>query len=93
MVQVTQPDPILGDAASPTRTAFLSAMSHDLRTPLSAVIGFGEVLHEELFGSLNGRQREYVADIISAGRQLLGLIDALLERARVEAGRFGGGRG
>ena len=45
---------------------------------------------EELFGHLNSRQREYVGDIISAGRHLLTLIDALLERARVEGNRVGG---
>ena len=80
-------------ARSASATAFLAAMSHDLRTPLNAVIGFAEVLHEELFGDLNVRQREYVGDIISAGRQLLGLIDSLLERARVEGNHFGGGHG
>jgi signal transduction histidine kinase len=63
-------------------------MSHELRTPLNAVIGFSEVLEDELFGPLNDRQTDYVSDILSSGRHLLSLINDILDLAKVEAGHM-----
>lgn len=68
------------------KSEFLANMSHELRTPLNAVIGFADVLHEELFGPLNPKQSEYVADIMESGRQLLALINDILDLAKAEAG-------
>jgi signal transduction histidine kinase len=68
------------------KTEFLANMSHELRTPLNAVIGFAEVLKEELFGPLNAKQAEYIDDIVDAGRQLLALINDILDLAKAEAG-------
>ncbi|MDQ1373671.1 MAG: hypothetical protein QOJ09_1009, partial [Actinomycetota bacterium] len=70
------------------KSEFLANMSHELRTPLNAVIGFAEVLEERLFGPLNAKQAEYIEDIVDAGRQLLNLIDDILDLAKAEAGRI-----
>jgi signal transduction histidine kinase len=63
-------------------------MSHELRTPLNAVIGFSEVLQDRLFGDLNDKQAEYVADIHDSGRHLLALINDILDLSKIEAGRM-----
>jgi signal transduction histidine kinase len=63
-------------------------MSHELRTPLNAVIGFAEMLQSGAFGALNGKQSEYVRDIRMSARHLLGLINTVLDMAKIEAGRF-----
>jgi signal transduction histidine kinase len=63
-------------------------MSHELRTPLNAVIGFSEVLGEQMFGALNEKQSEYVDDIHTSGRHLLSLINDILDLSKVEAGRM-----
>jgi len=76
------------EVASGHKSAFLASMSHELRTPLNAVIGFSDVLLDELFGSLNDRQAEYVRDIRDSGRHLLELINEILDLSKVEAGRM-----
>ena len=63
-------------------------MSHELRTPLNAVIGFSEVLQEQMFGDLNDKQKEYVHDIHASGKHLLSLINDILDLSKVEAGRL-----
>jgi signal transduction histidine kinase len=70
------------------KSSFLAGMSHELRTPLNAIIGFGEVLEREMFGPLNARQAQQVADIVESGRHLLSLINDILELAKAEAGRL-----
>ena len=76
------------EVASGHKSAFLASMSHELRTPLNAVIGFSDVLLDELFGPLNERQSEYVRDIRDSGRHLLELINEILDLSKVEAGRM-----
>ena len=68
------------------KSEFLANMSHELRAPLNAVIGFADVLHEQLFGPLTPKQAEYVSDIRDAGRHLLALINDILDLAKIEAG-------
>jgi PAS domain S-box-containing protein len=68
------------------RNVFLANMSHELRTPLNAIIGFAETLRLRLFGTLNDRQADYIADIETSGRHLLTLINGILNYARLEKG-------
>jgi len=74
--------------ASQYKTEFLSHMSHDLRSPLTAILGFAEVLKDELYGPLNARQKEHLGHIWQAGRQLLDVIDDVVELSRIESGRL-----
>jgi signal transduction histidine kinase len=68
------------------KSAFLATVSHELRTPLTSVLGYSEMLLEGLAGELAREQREYVGTIREKGSQLLGLISALLDISRIEAG-------
>ncbi len=76
------------EAADHARSTFLGSMSHELRTPLNAVIGFSQLLEERSAGPLNDKQLKYVQNILVSGRQLLGLIDNVLDLTRVEAARM-----
>ena len=75
------------EAASQAKSRFLATMSHELRTPLNAVIGYSDALVQEAAGT-GGRVGEYAGAVNEAGRRLLGLIDTLLDVARLETGRF-----
>jgi signal transduction histidine kinase len=76
------------ETASRHKSEFLANMSHELRTPLNAVIGFSDVLSEQMFGELNTKQLEYIDDIRSSGRHLLALINDILDLSKVEAGKM-----
>ena len=77
------------ELASRSKTEFLANMSHELRTPLNAVIGFSEIMEQELFGPIeNAHYREYLRDIRESGRHLLELINDLLDVARLEVGQL-----
>jgi signal transduction histidine kinase/CheY-like chemotaxis protein len=76
------------DTVSRTKSDFLANMSHELRTPLNSVIGFSEVLQDELFGALNEQQQEYVTNILTSGRHLLSLINDILDLSKVESGKM-----
>ncbi|MGH7406751.1 MAG: ATP-binding protein [Candidatus Methylomirabilales bacterium] len=72
--------------ASRYKAQFLANMSHELRTPLNSILGFSEVLEQQLFGPLNPRQARYVGNVLKAGRHLLALVENLLELTRAQAG-------
>jgi len=75
--------------ASRAKSEFLANISHELRTPLNAVIGFSEVMIQEVFGPVgNDRYRDYAGDIRQSGLHLLGVINDLLDYSKVEAGRL-----
>jgi signal transduction histidine kinase len=76
------------EMASKHKSDFLASMSHELRTPLNAIIGFSEVLQERMFGEINEKQSEYLADIHSSGVHLLSLINDILDLSKIEAGRM-----
>jgi signal transduction histidine kinase len=76
------------ETASRHKSEFLANMSHELRTPLNAIIGFSQVLRERMVGDVNGKQAEYLDDIISSGNHLLSLINDVLDLSKVEAGQI-----
>jgi PAS domain S-box-containing protein len=75
------------EAASQAKSEFLAVVSHELRTPLNAVIGYGELLSDEIVGKLNETQRRHLARITASAGYLLELIDQILSLSKVEADR------
>ena len=73
-------------AASRSKSEFLSAMSHELRTPLNAIGGHAQLIEMELHGPINDAQREALARVQRSQRHLLGMINDLLNCARCDAG-------
>ena len=76
------------EGANKAKSDFLANMSHELRTPLNSIIGFSELVMDELYGKLNEKQKEYVNDIYDSGRHLLDLINDILDLSKVEAGKM-----
>ncbi|WP_165252687.1 ATP-binding protein [Paludisphaera soli] len=68
------------------KSDFLATMSHELRTPLNSIIGFSEVLGGN--ENLNERQRRYVGNIQTSGKMLLGMINDILDLAKIESGKM-----
>lgn len=76
------------EQANRAKSSFLATMSHELRTPLNAVIGFSDVMSQQTFGPLgNERYVEYTEDICRSGKQLLSMINDILDLSRIEAGK------
>jgi signal transduction histidine kinase len=75
------------EAANRSKSEFLAVMSHELRTPLNAIAGYVDLLELEVHGPLTEKQRESVCRIERSGRHLLGLIDDVLNYARIESGK------
>ncbi|HRA78452.1 MAG TPA: GAF domain-containing protein, partial [Burkholderiaceae bacterium] len=76
------------EVASRHKSAFLTNMSHELRTPLNAIIGFTRIVMRHSHDRLDPKQNENLDKILASGQHLLTLIDAILDLARVEAGRI-----
>jgi signal transduction histidine kinase/CheY-like chemotaxis protein len=83
------------ERASQAKSQFLSSMSHELRTPMNAILGYGELLKEDLSTPTEefdtdfiGDMQQYVANILSAGWHLLELINKVLDLTRIEAGKL-----
>jgi two-component system, NtrC family, sensor kinase len=74
-------------SANQFKTEFLSTMSHELRSPLNAIIGFSDLLADDKVGDLGPRQREFVGYIADSGRHLLALINDILDLSKIEAGK------
>jgi PAS domain S-box-containing protein len=72
--------------ANQLKSQFLANMSHELRTPLNAIMGFAEAIRDGVAGEPTAEQREFSEDIYQAGCQLLGMINDILDLAKVEAG-------
>jgi PAS domain S-box-containing protein len=72
--------------ANQLKSQFLANMSHELRTPLNAIMGFAEAIRDGVAGDPSPEQGEFADDIYQAGRQLLGMINDILDLAKVEAG-------
>lgn len=67
------------------QSQYLSHMNHELRTPISAVIGFSKMLQQQLYGELNPKQAQYIEAIYQSGKYLLDLISDLLDLSKIEA--------
>jgi signal transduction histidine kinase len=78
----------VAEAALRIRSEFLATMTHEVRTPLNAVVGYMELLEMDLAGSLTETQRTYVARTRDSTRHLLRLVDDVLDVARSETGRL-----
>ena len=76
------------EAQSAGKTRFLAHMSHELRTPLNAVIGFSDIMRQQLFGPVPARYADYADAIHKAGGHLLALINDVLDVSRIEADRY-----
>ena len=68
------------------KSDFLATMSHELRTPLNSIIGFSEVLSGS--DALGDRQRRYASNIQTSGKMLLGMINDILDLAKIESGKM-----
>ncbi len=77
------------EAANRSKSQFLANVSHELRTPLNAILGFSEVFRDELLGPLgNAKYAEYASDLNNAGRQLLEIINDILDMTALDVGRL-----
>ena len=74
---------VLQDALR-VKTEFMNNVTHELRTPLNSVLGFTELLRDEVPGPLNAQQAAFAADILAAGRRLLALVEGILEMSRLD---------
>lgn len=74
--------------ANKVKSEFLAMMSHELRTPLNAVIGYSDILSDYSLGTLNDDQTKAVREVLRNARNLLELINNILDLARLEVGRL-----
>ena len=70
------------------KTEFIANVSYEVRTPLNTVIGFADMLSQNLFGELNNRQAEYANGILNTSRSLVSILGDILDLASIEAGRL-----
>ena len=76
------------EAANMAKSQFLAMMSHEIRTPLNSIIGFSEMMQDEIPGPLSERQREYIGYVVDNGRHLLLLVNSLLDLSSIETGKL-----
>jgi signal transduction histidine kinase len=77
---------LAAEQANASKAHFLATISHELRTPVNAVIGYSALLADEIDGPVSDVQRDHLTRMTASGRHLLGLIEDLLGYARIEAG-------
>jgi len=76
------------DRSNRLKSQFIATMSHELRTPLNSILGFSELLLDEVFGPLTEKQKRYASNIYNSGSHLLQLINNILDIAKIESGKM-----
>ncbi len=76
------------EIASQHKSQFVANMSHELRTPLAAILGYAELMQEGFYGALSEKSTDALTRIRSNGKHLLGLINTVLDIAKIESGQF-----
>jgi len=76
------------EEASKLKSQFLANVNHELRTPVSAIIGYGRLVLRETEGQISQLQRENIQDLLHNAERLLSQIDSLLDFAKIEAGKM-----
>jgi signal transduction histidine kinase len=76
------------EIASAHKSQFVANMSHELRTPLAAILGYAELMQEGFYGNQSDKSTEALTRIRSNGKHLLGLINTVLDIAKIESGQF-----
>ena len=76
------------EANSAGKTQFLASMSHELRTPLNAVIGFSDIMRQQLFGPMPDKYAEYSQLVWESGQHVLDMINDVLDMSKIEARRY-----
>jgi signal transduction histidine kinase len=76
------------EIASQHKSQFVANMSHELRTPLAAMLGYAELIQEGFYGPLPEKALDVLTRIRSNGKHLLGLINTVLDIAKIESGQF-----
>ncbi|WP_445475587.1 PAS domain S-box protein [Methanococcoides methylutens] len=76
------------EASNRAKSEFIATMSHEMRTPLTVIIGYADLLEMQNFGTLNKEQERYVEHILESGKHLLSLINDTLDLSKVEASKM-----
>ena len=76
----------VAELANKSKAHFVATISHELRTPMNAVLGYTQLIAEELYGPVTSMQKDHLGRVSASGKHLLGLIEQLLGYARIEAG-------
>jgi signal transduction histidine kinase len=76
------------EQAMGARNRFYASMSHELRTPINAVIGYSTLMLDNIYGPLNGKQKEGLQRTLKAARHLLELVNDVLDLSKIEAGKI-----
>ena len=75
------------EKANQLKSEFLANMSHELRAPLNVIIGFSELMSDEVPGKINEEQRQCLSDILNSSKHLLNLINEVLDLSKIESGK------
>lgn len=78
----------IAEETSRLKSSFMAKISHDLRSPLNGIIGFAELMYHGKVGPVSSEHKEYLGDILTSARQLLLLINDVLDISKVESGKM-----